>query len=81
MELCHLDLQSNPKHDESTGKTPRKRKIDIPDDWALTKEHHELIQEFRTKLTKDHASKLPLSKVTRRFRESTETLDEHMDMS
>jgi hypothetical protein len=77
VELCHKDLQANPKCDEPSGKTPRKRKIVIPEEWELTKDHQELIEEFRTKsFTKDNLSKLPLS---RRFRDSNETLDDDME--
>jgi hypothetical protein len=86
MELCHQDLQTNPQRDESTGKTPRKRKIEIPETWELTKDRDQLIEEFRAKLNPKEemaipSSKLPLSRITRRMRNSNDTLDETMDLS
>jgi hypothetical protein len=85
MELCHQDLQTNPQRDESTGKTPRKRKIEIPESWELTKDREQLIEEFRSKLNPKEElslplSKLPLSRIGRRLRNSNDTLDENMDL-
>ncbi|KAJ3074804.1 hypothetical protein HDU98_010159 [Podochytrium sp. JEL0797] len=33
--------------DEPTGKTPRKRKMQVPLDWVKTREHRDILSEFR----------------------------------
>ena len=43
----HSTLQGELGTDKSTGKTPRKRVIVIPNSWELTKPHQELIEELR----------------------------------
>ena len=43
----HESLQGGLQADKSTGKTPRKKTINLPEKWELTKPHEELIQEMR----------------------------------
>lgn len=67
MKQCHVSLQTDPKRDVSTGKTPRKRVFEIPQ-WELTKSHDELLEVFheRDKENQVFSSKLPLSRGVKR---------------
>ncbi|TPX36931.1 hypothetical protein SmJEL517_g00912 [Synchytrium microbalum] len=50
----HGEIDSNQlAQDLPTGTTPRKRSYKYPTSWALTKDHDELLQEFRTKQNDD----------------------------
>ncbi|KAJ3351583.1 hypothetical protein HDU91_006108 [Kappamyces sp. JEL0680] len=60
LEACHFMLQGNDLHqDVSTGKTPRKKIINIPSDWSLTKPRDELISEFQEKENRAAAETVP----------------------